>query len=328
MSTIEAATSCGDPLNPKPLIRDAVSAPTASKSGSLADNRVAGDRAAGDRARRKAALDKLLRDIDTSIDAANRPVAPGPVRNKSKAHAIVRDLRDRYRHRSALRRARKAAQKTFGIKARVSGRRRAALMMGLGAMTMSTVAATNDDVRTKSVPVIQDVSLDATQNRIHAAKISASDVFKQALIEEEGVRQTVYRDVAGYPTVGVGHLVRPQDNLNVGDRISYARVLDFLEDDIAIAEEAVRRLVGNLPIYQHEFDALVDLVYNVGEGNVSERKSPRLNAAIAAGDYETIADELNYTTAAGRVARGLEFRSERRAAIFQQASYEDPREQG
>ena len=76
-----------------------------------------------------------------------------------------------------------------------------------------------------------------------------------------------------------------------------------------------------------DLDALLDLVYNVGEGNVSAQESPRLNAAIAAGDYETIADELRYTTAAGKKARGLEFRSERRVAIFEQASYEDPREQ-
>ncbi len=316
MSTIETATSGGDPLNPRPLSRNAISAPKVAKSGNSAH----------DRARRKAALEKLLRDIDTSIEAANRQTASGRGRKKSMAHTIVRDLGDRYRHRSDLKRARKAAQKTFGIKSRVSGRRRAALMMGLGAMTMTTVAATNGDIRTSNVPVIQDAYVDATQNRVHAAKIGASDVFKQALIEEEGVRQTVYRDVAGYATVGVGHLVRSQDNLSVGDRVSYDQVLDFLEDDLAIAEEGVRRLVGDLPIYQHEFDALLDLVYNVGEGNVSERKSPRLNAAIAAGDYETIADELNYTTAAGKVARGLEFRSERRAAIFEQASYEDPRE--
>ena len=57
-------------------------------------------------------------------------------------------------------------------------------------------------------------------------------------------------------------------------------------------------------------------------------RGSRLNAAIDAGDYERIASELNYTHAAGRVARGLEFRSERREAIFVDAAYEDPREAG
>ncbi|NNC52567.1 MAG: lysozyme, partial [Erythrobacter sp.] len=168
-----------------------------------------------------------------------------------------------------------------------------------------------------------------TENvRKPAVILKASDEFKQALIEEEGVRYTVYRDVAGYPTVGVGHLVRPADNLRVGDRVSEQRVLDLLEEDLKIAERGVRVLVGDLPLYQHEFDALLDLVYNVGLGNVSERESPRLNAAIAAHDYEAIAAELDYTHAAGKVARGLEYRSERRAQIFMDASYDDPRETG
>ena len=326
MSYIESATSGGDPLNP--ASRDRLGGqPTHSPTKASVNRPATAARSDDEKARRKAALDKLLRDIDTSLDEANKANASGANRPKTKAHNMVRDLGERYRHRSELQRARAAAQKTFGVKPRKSGRKRAALMMGLGAMTLSTVAATGPELRTKSVPVIQDVSVDATRYRVHAAKIGASDAFKQALIEEEGVRQTVYRDVAGYPTVGGGHLIRSEDGLSVGDRISYDRVLDFLEDDLAIAEEGVRRLVGDLPIYQHEFDALLDLVYNVGEGNVSAQESPRLNAAIAAGDYETIADELRYPTAAGKKARGLEFRSERRVAIFEQASYEDPREQ-
>ena len=88
------------------------------------------------------------------------------------------------------------------------------------------------------------------------------------------MRYTVYRDVAGYPTVGVGHLVEPEDRLRVGDRISERRVLDFLDADLAEAESGVRELVGDLPLHQHEFDALLDLVYNVGIGNVSPSESP------------------------------------------------------
>ena len=167
---------------------------------------------------------------------------------------------------------------------------------------------------------------DAQNIRRHAVNLQASDALKEALMEEEGVRYTVYRDVAGYPTVGVGHLVRAEDGLRVGDTISRAQALAFLDADIAHAEEAARRLAGNLPLFQHEYDALVDLVYNVGEGNVSQRESPRLNAAINSGDYQRIADELDYTSAGGSVYKGLENRSERRAAIFMEASYENPRE--
>ena len=161
--------------------------------------------------------------------------------------------------------------------------------------------------------------------RVHPAHLKASDRLKQAITEEEGVRNTVYRDVAGYPTVGVGHLVLPQDNLRVGDTISDERAMRLLTRDLAKAEAAVARLLGDLPVYQHEFDALVDLVYNVGEGGVSERRSPRLNEAIDAGDYQAIAAELDYTAAGGATYRGLALRSERRAAIFETADYADPR---
>ena len=145
------------------------------------------------------------------------------------------------------------------------------------------------------------------------------------MVEEEGVRYTVYRDVAGYPTVGVGHLVTKADGLSVGDRISKDRALDFLEQDLRKAEAGVARIVGNLPLYQHEFDALVDLVYNVGEGNVSAKHSPRLNAAIQAGDYYAMAEELGYTYAGDAVAKGLVHRSERRENIFTLADYDNTR---
>jgi len=171
--------------------------------------------------------------------------------------------------------------------------------------------------------------LDMANNpRIHrqpALFQSASPELLKALSQEEGMRLTVYRDVAGHPTVGVGHLVTPADGLQVGDRITRAQALAFLKQDLQTAEEAVARLVGNLPLYQREFDALVDLVFNVGEGGAGPDDSPMLNAAIASGDYDGIARELDYTTAGGRVAGGLVHRSERRANIFLDGNYANPR---
>lgn len=58
------------------------------------------------------------------------------------------------------------------------------------------------------------------------------------LKHREGERLTVYKDSEGYPTVGVGHLVRPEDNLKVGDKISQKRSDMFLDRDYAIAFRA------------------------------------------------------------------------------------------
>ena len=199
-------------------------------------------------------------------------------------------------------------------------KRKAALALSMGVMSLGTAAAHAAPFHL--TPIVQ---LAEVKKRKRASQMRVSDTLKEALIEEEGVRLTVYRDVAGNPTVGVGHLVDRDDGLHVGETVSYDEVLEFLEEDLRTAEMAVSRLVGDLPLYQHEFDALVDLVFNVGEGTVSPRKSPRLNAAIAAGDYETMATELDYTHAGGAKAGGLVHRSERRARMFMNASYENPR---
>lgn len=271
-------------------------------------------------------LKAIMAELDRPLDNEKWTSTPH-AGDQKKALSLLSRIRRHRKHRNMLKRARKAASSIYSVKPRLSTRKRASLMMGAGAMGLAafTGPPVNRAKSDENVPVSMPLSsLDDV--RKPASLMKASDEFKQALIEEEGVRYTVYRDVAGYPTVGVGHLIRPADNLRVGDRISDEQVLDFLEEDLRVAERGVRILVRDLPLHQHEFDALLDLVYNVGLGNVSERESPRLNAAIQAGDYEGIASELDYTHAAGRVARGLEYRSERRAKIFMDAAYEDPRE--
>ena len=269
----------------------------------------------------------MMRELDRPLDSENWTATPHAGEQK-RARRLLKRIKQHRRHRRELKRARQAAQQVFNVKPKFSTRKRATLMMGAGAVGLAAFTGpptqkTRSDQQSAATYVM---SAEEQDIRKPAALMKASEQFKQALIEEEGVRYTVYRDVAGYPTVGVGHLITPGDNLRVGDRISEEQVLSFLEGDLATAERGVRILVGDLPLYQHEFDALLDLVYNVGLGNVSEAESPRLNAAIKAGDYEKIAAELDYTHAAGRVARGLEFRSERRAMMFMDASYEDPRE--
>ena len=265
-------------------------------------------------------LDRPLEDVDWSHTSIRHAKGDTP-------KSFLKRIRREREHRRELHRARKAAAKAFDVRPKLSTRKRATLMLGAGAMGLAAFTGP-PKARKAIVPPtsVQMVVEDAQQARKPAALLKASDDFKQALIEEEGVRYTVYRDVAGYPTVGVGHLIDLGDNLRVGDRVSEEQVLEFLDGDLIEAEQGVRQLVGDLPLFQHEFDALVDLVYNVGLGNVLASESPRLNAAIDAGDYEAIAAELDYTHAGGQFAKGLKYRSERRSKIFMDATYDDPRE--
>ena len=274
-------------------------------------------------------LKALLDDLNRPLDAVHWSHTTTRGEPGEKPEGFLKRLRRERQHRRELRRAREAATKAFNVKPRLSTRKRATVMLSAGAVGLA--AFTGPPAARKAPtgnPGMHRVLDDVDGVRKPAALLKASDTFKQALIEEEGVRYTVYRDVAGYPTVGVGHLIEPEDGLQVGDRVSEQQVLEFLEADLAEAEQGARALAGDLPLHQHEFDALLDLVYNVGFGNVSPQESPRLNAAIDRGDYEGIARELDYTHAAGQVARGLQFRSDRRAQIFLDAAYEDPREDG
>ena len=204
-------------------------------------------------------------------------------------------------------------------------RKKLAFALGASAMGLNTAAMSGAMLAPSAATAHVQTYEDPREMRLNASKISVSDEMKLALIEEEGIHHTVYADPIGLLTVGVGHLVTPEDNLRAGQRISEARMAQLLEHDLKKAEGAIERLVGDLKLYQHEFDALVDLAFNVGEGNLSPDKSPRLNQAIILGDYQAIAEQLAYHNADGAKLRGLEYRSDRRENIFMNASYDNPR---
>jgi lysozyme len=97
-----------------------------------------------------------------------------------------------------------------------------------------------------------------------------------ALIADfEGVVLHAYNDPVGHCTCGVGHLIH-MGNCTAADfqrfgtkqhpKMTRRQATDLLRRDAASREEAVRRLV-RVPLSQNEFDALVSLVFNIGEGN-------------------------------------------------------------
>ncbi|MGB3753034.1 MAG: lysozyme [Parerythrobacter sp.] len=254
------------------------------------------------------------------LRTATAPASPGIIRGQTKRRRdAVRRLVNRFQERRRTRRFDKESRIAADVRPRRRKRKVAlalsASVVGLNALALDTL-----------MPQAAQAAIAPADMRQNTESLQASDALKQALIEEEGVRFTVYRDVAGYATVGVGHLVQPDDGLRIGDRIDEDTALELLDEDLAHAENVVRDLVDDMPVNQYEFDALVDLVYNVGEGTVSERNSPALNAALDAHDYHGVAEELAYHNAGGAKAGGLVIRSERRTNIFLNGDYADPRD--
>jgi RHS repeat-associated protein len=138
----------------------------------------------------------------------------------------------------------------------------------------------------------------------------------------EGSVNTVYPDTGGLPTVGVGHLVTKGDNLSLGDQISPTLAEALFSQDLKKAELGVERLVGKTPVSQEEFDALTDLVFNVGTGHLLTPASPGLNDAIRSQNYGAMAGQIRYTKdRSGNSPRGLIIRNDQRQMIFKYGRY-------
>lgn len=88
------------------------------------------------------------------------------------------------------------------------------------------------------------------------------------LIREEGERLCAYRDIVGIWTIGVGHTGWVDDKrVCEGMRISQEKSREILLADLRRFERAVNNEVV-LPLSQHQFDALVSLAFNIGEGGI------------------------------------------------------------
>ena len=67
--------------------------------------------------------------------------------------------------------------------------------------------------------------------------MNRENIYNQLKVDE-GVVYTIYKDHLGYPTFGVGHLVKesdPEQGQEVGTPVSEERVKECFEKDLDIA---------------------------------------------------------------------------------------------
>lgn len=148
----------------------------------------------------------------------------------------------------------------------------------------------------------------------------SSPSLKAHVKQSERLMLTAYFDVAGVPTIGWGHIAGvTAADVRRGRTITEAQALAFFEADLDIAEQAVRRLV-KVDLNQYQFDALVDFVFNLGEGNFA---SSTLLKKLNAGDYLAVPGQLMRWTKARdpktgklRELRGLVIRRQWEADLW------------
>lgn len=91
--------------------------------------------------------------------------------------------------------------------------------------------------------------------------MNTSPEGRQKLALREGRRNRAYKDTKGIWTIGVGHT---GPNVYEGLVWTNQQIDDAFADDIKWAEDAVNKYV-KVPLEQHQFDALVSWVFNIGE---------------------------------------------------------------
>lgn len=166
------------------------------------------------------------------------------------------------------------------------------------------------------VALLAYLSKVAIQNTgISNTMMKTSDKGLNLIKQHEGLRLNVYNDVAGFPTIGYGHLIKKGETFTTITE-SFASML--LRQDLATAEAIVKKYVG-APINQNQFDSLVSMAYNMGVAPFknSDGSKTQLAKALEVGDWALAAQKMQlFNKAGGVVVAGLAKRRTSEAQYF------------
>jgi lysozyme len=127
----------------------------------------------------------------------------------------------------------------------------------------------------------------------------------------EGCELKAYKKDDGIWTIGYGHT----RNVTEGMTCTLTQAEFWLGEDYKSAEIDVNMMV-HVPLTQHEFDALVDFVFNIGGERFFESTCLRL---LNQGNYHGAADEfLKWKFVKGQVMAGLLKRRMAEHDLFEQ----------
>ena len=160
-------------------------------------------------------------------------------------------------------------------------------------------------------------------------------------MQKEGFVPNIYKDPAGIPTIGYGHMLKPAElasksiTLSDGSKIDISKGItkeqgkkiyddDRVSHDKGATDQLKKLGVDLDKLNQPTKDALNDLAFNAGSGIFA--KSPKLVAALKAGDLNSIAKELRTTgrTAGGKTLAGLEKRADERSNMVLASAFSGP----
>ena len=104
------------------------------------------------------------------------------------------------------------------------------------------------------------------------------------IMKWEGCLLKPYKDVGGLRTIGVGHLIKPNEDFPDGVAITKERALEILAKDVELCEKAIKKDI-TVPLNQNQFDALVSFGFNCGYGIYARSN---VGKAINASEFEKV----------------------------------------
>ena len=138
--------------------------------------------------------------------------------------------------------------------------------------------------------------------------MKVSDKLIKLLRHHEGVRNKPYQCPAKLWTVGIGHLIGDGKTLppEWNKTFTNEEIDAILKRDLNRFELGVHKMLPNVRLRQHEFDALVSFCFNLGLG-CFQRSTIR--QALLRGDKEQAMESLvKYCRAGGKILKGLQNR--------------------
>ncbi|UCV26788.1 glycoside hydrolase family protein [Ferribacterium limneticum] len=115
------------------------------------------------------------------------------------------------------------------------------------------------------------------RQRILVGALSLSAAGFAGIALQEGYTEQAIVPVPGDPhTFGIGSTTGPDGKpVKAGDKIKPTQAIRLAVRDIEDKEVRLRACFGDVALYQHEYDAFVDLSYNVGVGAVCNSSIPK-----------------------------------------------------
>ena len=96
--------------------------------------------------------------------------------------------------------------------------------------------------------------------------------IKEEIKEEEGYRNSMYRDHLGFSTIGYGHLVLPTDKFKEGVKYSQKELEKVFDYDFAIAKQDAESLTKDLDVPEEVTEILLHMCFQLGKPKVMKFK--------------------------------------------------------